>query len=67
MLVWLQREPQMTAAAKLVESRFGCLAQIRPSAVMARVAVAGTGPVNEIVVAGDAVDGSMMLVREKRL
>ena len=61
----LQRELQVTAAAEFVKGRLRCLVQIGPGTAVAVVAVAGTGFVDEIVVAGDAIDASMLLVRKE--
>ena len=63
----LQRALHMATAAELMKGRFRCLMQIGPRAAVAVVAVAGTGLVDEIVVAGDAVDASMLFVRKKCL
>jgi len=57
-------EVAMTIAAELVKRRFRCLGQIVPGASMAVEAASGAGIVDEVVMAGDAIDGSVFLVRE---
>lgn len=54
----------MAAAAKLVKSRFRCLVQIGPRAAMTLIAGAGAGLVDEVVMAGNAGDRAMILVRK---
>ena len=64
MLAVFQRECAVAIAAEFMKRRFGCLAQVEASAAVAIETAAGAGLVDEIVMAGDAIDGSVMLVRK---
>ena len=58
-------ECAVAIAAEFMKRRFRRLRQIRACAAMAVVAAAEAGLVDEVVMAGDAIDGSMILMRKK--
>ena len=65
MFALFTRESAVTIAAEFMKRRFRRLGQIRACAAVAVVAAAEAGLIDEIVMAGDAIDGSMILMREK--
>ena len=58
-------ESAVAIAAEFMKRRFRRLRQIRACAAVAVVAAAEAGLIHEVVMARDAVDGSMILMREE--
>ena len=54
----------MAVAAERMESGFGGLYQVGARTAVAIEATADTGPVDEVVMTGDAVDARVFVVRE---
>jgi hypothetical protein len=54
----------MTIEAKSVKPGQSSLTKIRPPAAMALDAQGGSRPIGIVVVAGEAIDGTVLVVRE---